>query len=96
MGSPLPSDDAIRSAPYTAASAAVHTGTGLFYGLICTASSSLVVAVYDAASATGNPIWGGAMTAGQVVTFGGKALPISTGLYINFVSGTGAVRALIR
>lgn len=88
-------DDLVDS-PFTNASAAAKTGEGGFYGLVCITSSSLNVAVYDATSATGNPLWSGALTAGQIVSFGGKCLRFRTGLYVNFVSGTGSVRALIK
>lgn len=88
-------DDVVDS-PFTSSSAGLRTGEGGFYGLVCITSSSLNVAVYDATSATGNPLWSGALTAGQIVSFDGKCLRFQTGLYVNFVSGTGSVRALIK
>ncbi|MBP9035873.1 MAG: hypothetical protein KBG29_18415 [Pseudomonadales bacterium] len=88
-------DDVVDS-PFTSSSAGLRTGEGGFYGLVCITSSSLNVAVYDATSATGNPLWSGPLTAGQIVSFDGKCLRFQTGLYLNIVSGTGSVRALVK
>lgn len=72
----------------------VKTGPTKWYGLICAASTSLVISVYDGTSASGTLLYNKAMAAGDVVHFGGPGAALNTGLFVDVVSGTGAVNVL--
>jgi hypothetical protein len=89
----LSNDDELN-ATATSASVQISTSPVGFYGLVVLASSSGLVSLYDALSATGTAIFTKTLSAGEVITFGGKAIRCNTGLYLTLTSGTMTVRVL--
>ena len=82
---------------YSAASAALRTGSGILRGFILTAgaSAAATLTVYDNTSAEGTVLTVAAAPQGTSVVVTGIAAPFSTGLYAA-LTGTGAsVTALI-
>lgn len=70
---------------------------GELYGVVVTASTSGIVRIFDSASAaSGTELYNSvtALTAGQVVTFGGVGIRAKNGLYFDLVSGTATVNVL--
>ena len=76
------------------ADAIVKTGPTKWYGFVCSASSSLNIAVYDGTSTSGTLLYAKAVSAGDVVHFGGPGMALNSGLFVDVVSGTGAVNVM--
>lgn len=72
-----------------AASGQVKDGPGILVGILCTESSTLILDVYDAASATGTPIVDNLSVYANEFT----ELPFEckTAIYVEFVSGSGKI-----
>jgi hypothetical protein len=88
MGPTLNSDGSITvriggasKVTLAAATTTAVKGSSGYLGRIFNGSNSVtgVVSVYDALTATGNPIWSGTLAAGQVLDFG---LPMLTGITV--------------
>lgn len=75
----------------------VKAMSGELYGIIVTASTTGIIRIFDNPSAaSGTEIYNSvaALTAGQVITFGGLGIEAKTGLYLDLVSGTATVNVL--
>lgn len=82
-----------------AASGVVKASPGELYGIVVTASTAGIVRIFDNASAaSGTELYNSvvALTAGQVVTFGGIGIRAKRGLYLELVSGTATVNVLFQ
>lgn len=72
----------------------IQAHPGAFYGLVCIASSSGSITLYDHASAaSGSKIYEKALSAGDVVHFGGAGISFRNGLYAD-ISNTITVNVL--
>ncbi len=72
-----------------AASAVIKATPGVFYGIVCIASSSGVINVYDNASAaSGTKLMSVSLTAGTTYLFSGLGIQAALGIYFELVSGT--------
>ncbi len=79
------------------ASGVVKSRRGEFYGLVVIASSSGNITIYDNdAAASGTKLYEKAVTAGDVVHFGGSGMLASKGIYFSLVSGTATVNVLYK
>jgi len=75
----------------------VKSMPGELYGIVVLASGTGILRVFDNASAaSGTEIYNSvtALTAGQVVHFGGLGIRAKNGLYLDLVSGTATVNVL--
>lgn len=87
--SSISADTAVISAATVAAN-----GSGYLERIICTASSSLVIKVYDNTAASGTVVLDSiTLTAGSIYEVGVR---LTTGLYVDFVSGTGTITVVYR
>lgn len=77
------------SAKALAASGQVKAGPGTLVGILCTSSSSLVLDIYDAASATGSPFVDDLSMDSKETQW----IPVqcNTAIYVSFASGSGKV-----
>jgi hypothetical protein len=73
----------------------VKASAGVLYGIVCTASSSGVIRLFDNTAGSGTEIYNSvsAITAGAVISFPAGIL-FNTGLYFDLVSGTGTFNIL--
>jgi hypothetical protein len=79
------------------ASGVIDNAPGEFYGIVVVASTTAIIQIYDNASAaSGTLIYDSvtAVSAGQVIHFGGAGIKSKNGLYLNIVSGTGTFNIL--
>ena len=79
------------------ANGVVKANAGAVYGIIVTASTSGIIKIFDNPSAaSGTEIYSSvtAVTAGQVITFGGIGIAAKTGIFFQLVSGTATVNIL--
>jgi hypothetical protein len=69
-------------------SVAAKAAPGIFYGIVCLTNGT--ISLYDNASAaSGQVVYPAtALTAGQIVTFGGAGIILANGLYASIVGGT--------
>ncbi len=76
-----------------AAAATLKTTTGDFFGCTVNSSTSGTVTVYDGISTSGTVIFTKAVSAGDVVHFGGVGIRCGNGIHV-VVGGTATVNAL--
>ena len=77
------------------ASGAIKASPGYLAGIVCVASSSGVIAVYDNTAGSGTVIYTASIAAGAVVSFPAQ-IYATTGLYFTLVSGTATINVLWR
>lgn len=77
------------------ADGSVKASAGVLYGIVCTASSSGVIRLFDNTAGSGTELYNSvsAITAGAVISFPAGIL-FNTGLYFDLVSGTGTFNIL--
>jgi len=79
-------------AKVSGAPALVTSGPAALFGIVGVTSVASCI-VYDSIAASGNILWSGALTLGQVVHFGGQGIAVGNGLYVS-VGGAETVNIL--
>ena len=77
------------------ASGSVKAAPGYVAGIICAASSSGVVTLYDNTAGSGTVVWSGSVTTGGMITFPAP-IYFATGIYFTLVSGTTTCNVVYR
>ncbi len=77
-------------------SGVVKDRNGEFYGVVCNASATGIIVVYDDdATATGNVLLGPVtLVAGQSINFNSIGIKCAHGIYVQLVSGTAQFNVL--
>lgn len=70
----------------------VKSGPAGLYAIVAITSVTLCT-IFDSTSASGDLLWEGSLTPGQVVHFGGNGLAANNGIYVT-IGGSGTVNIL--